>query len=243
MPGYVIHLTEAKIIYDILKKNSQIKNKTMDTWKKDFFYGSLLPDVGGKLQKQNSHFWNESESGHVIMAPDINKFLKKYGVVLNQSPLFWGYLVHLYLDREFWKYYIKENIEFLDYNGKPTEYSNDLKSVFIKKINKKISPEEFFSKDYLYGDYTKLNKVMIHKYHLEMPVYNKCYSNKIEEVDNEEMKRVLENLKMHIANSQIYATDLTVLSLDTLERFLQESAQAFIDLYNTDLVRGIEIYE
>ena len=76
-----------------------------------------------------------------------------------------------------------------------------------------------------------------------MPVDNKYHNNKIEEADNEGMKQVLENLKIHIANSPTYITDLTVLSLDTLERFLQESAQQFIELYKTDLFRGLEIHE
>lgn len=54
MPGYIIHMTEAKMICDILSRDSQ------DQWRDRFFYGSLLPDAGGKLQKQKSHFWNES---------------------------------------------------------------------------------------------------------------------------------------------------------------------------------------
>ena len=113
MPGYVIHLTEAKIILDILKRKSQIKGKALNQWQEDFFYGSLLPDAGGRIQKQNSHFWSEAEIGQIIMTPDIDRFLKKYDNVWKQCPLYEGYLAHLHLDREFWKYYIKEQVEFL----------------------------------------------------------------------------------------------------------------------------------
>jgi len=233
MPGYVIHLTEAKIILDILKRKSQRKGKALNQWQEDFFYGSLLPDAGGRIQKQNSHFWSEAEIGQIIMTPDIDRFLKKYDNVWKQCPLYEGYLAHLHLDREFWKYYIKEQVEFLDADNKPTEYTENLKSVFIKRTDKVISPEEFFSKDYLYGDYTRLNKRLVQKYDLRIPVYNKCHDNRIEEADNEDMCRVLSNLKLYIADSPENETELTILSLDTLEVFLQRTAQQFADLYSS----------
>ena len=48
VPGYVIHLTEAKMICEILKQGDTIKNIDFDIWQKEFFYGSLLTDAGGK---------------------------------------------------------------------------------------------------------------------------------------------------------------------------------------------------
>ena len=78
MPGYVIHLVEAKIVCDVLKKNSKTKRKIITQGQEEFFYGSILPDAGGKAQKQCSHFWNKAESNQIIMTPDINRFLDKY---------------------------------------------------------------------------------------------------------------------------------------------------------------------
>lgn len=76
MPGYVIHLTEAKMVYDILENSRQkISEKTCKR-QEAFFYGSLLPDADGTVQKQISHFWNKAEYGQIIMTPDINRFLK-----------------------------------------------------------------------------------------------------------------------------------------------------------------------
>ena len=50
MPGYIIHLTEAKMIGEILQKQ-----KGMDysqEWEKAFFYGALLPDAVKKKRKE-----------------------------------------------------------------------------------------------------------------------------------------------------------------------------------------------
>lgn len=240
MPGYVIHLTEAKIICDMLKNGSQIQSKDIYkayTEQEAFYYGSLLPDAGGKSRKPSSHFWNESEKGKIIMTPYIENFLKKYAAVLKKDSLYQGYLAHLCLDRDFWKNYIKANVEFWDSDGRQTESVKDLRNVWIKKTNTVILPEEFFSKNYLYGDYTRLNKLLIKKHRLVIPGYNADQNNKIKEADNEKMKNVLEHLETYIENSLIDATEmnLRVLSLHTLETFLRESAQQFIELYSTYL--------
>ena len=236
MPGYVIHLAEAKIVCDVLRKNNKTKRKIMVHGQKEFLYGSLLPDSGGKEQKQCSHFWNKVESNQIIMTPNINRFLDKYAVAMKQSFLYGGYLAHLHLDREFWNSYIKKQVEFLDNTDEPTQYIQELKSVLIKTTGKVISSEKFFSKDYLYGDYTRLNKMLVQKYDLAIPVYNKYYDNIIEESDNESMQQVLEKLKIYIADSSTYGeTELTVLSLEKLEIFLQWTAQQFVNLYYTYL--------
>ena len=88
----------------------------------------------------------------------------------------------------------------------------------------------------MYGDYTRLNKMLVQKYDLAIPVYNKYYDNIIEESDNESMQQVLEKLKIYIADSSTYGeTELTVLSLEKLEIFLQWTAQQFVNLYYTYL--------
>lgn len=239
MPGYVIHLTEAKIICDILEKSSYKKNREMYKKREYFYYGSLLPDAGGKAQKQRSHFWNKEENGKIIMTPDIDEYLRKYAEILKSNPLYKGYLAHLHLDQEFWKRYIKENVEFRNAVGGTTEYIKDLKDIRIKKNDRVVSAQKFFSEDYLYGDYTKLNKMMIQKYRLSLPVYNKSYSNKIEDADNEKMKEVLEQLGVYIINSRSCAenSELKVLDLCTFETFLKETAYEFVDLYD-GYIRG-----
>lgn len=136
------------------------QGKDVSQRQEKFFYGSLLPDAGGKEQKQSSHFWNRAEGNQIIMTPDINRFLSKYAAVIHQNPLYGGYLTHLHLDREFWNSYIKDQVEFLDANGGQTEYTQNLKNVLIKRTGRIITPEEFFSKNYLYGDYTRLKTTL-----------------------------------------------------------------------------------
>ena len=75
MPGYVIHLTEARMVYDILENSRQKISEKICKRQEAFYYGSLLPDAGGKVQKRISHFWNKTEYGQIIMTPNINRFL------------------------------------------------------------------------------------------------------------------------------------------------------------------------
>ena len=238
MPGYVIHMTEAKMICDVLRKNSQRICKNQDLWQDRFLYGSLLPDAGGKAQKQSSHFWNESERGKIIMTPDLDVFLHKYADVLKQNSLYGGYFAHLHLDQEFWRDYIKAQVVFLDADGKSTKYIKNLKSVFIKRTEKMISAEDFFSEDYLYGDYTRLNKMLVQKYGLRIPAYREYHNCRIKEADNKDMKRVLEKLKIYMTKSLMCASELNVLSLETLEIFLKKTAQEFVNEYSIYLIRG-----
>lgn len=238
MPGYIIHMTEAKMICDVLGRNSQRICENQDLWQDGFFYGSLLPDAGGKAQKQSSHFWKESERGKIIITPDLDIFLQKYADILNQSSLYGGYFSHLHLDQEFWQGYIKSQVEFLDTDGKSTEYIKNLKSVFIKRTAKMISAEDFFSENYLYGDYTRLNKMLVQKYNLKIPAYREYHNCRIEEADNKDMGRVLENLKVYMTKGPVCAAEFNVLSLETFEIFLKKTAQEFVDEYSTYLVRG-----
>lgn len=240
MPGYVIHIAEAKMICDVLERNSQRICENQDLWQDRFFYGSLLPDAGGKAQKQSSHFWKESERGKIIMTPDLDIFLHKYANVLNQNSLYGGYFAHLHLDQEFWQSYIKAQVEFLDADRKSTENIKNLKSVFIKRTEKMISAEDFFSENYLYGDYTRLNKMLVQKYSLKIPAYREYHNCRIEEADNKDMGRVLENLKIYMTKSPMCANEFTVLSLETLEMFLKRTAQEFVDKYSIYLVRGCD---
>lgn len=238
MPGYIIHMVEAKMICDILLRDSQSADQIGEQWQEEFLFGSLLPDAGGKLQKRSSHFWNESEKDKVIMTPDLNSFLQKYAGILNQSPLYAGYFAHLHLDHEFWSGYISGQVEFLDNDGKITEHMKNLKSVWIRKTEKIIPAGDFFSQDYLYGDYTRLNKILAQKYDLKIPVYREYHNCKIEEADSRDMIRLLENLKTYMNNSLACTGDTSVLSLETLETFLKKTAQQFAEWYSTYLVKG-----
>lgn len=226
MPGYIIHLTEAKLIFDILKQKNKLDKEYFNEWLQDFSYGALLPDAVRKEQKADSHFWNRGQISCIVMAPQINCFLNKYNVSVDSAVLL-GYLAHLDLDLKFWKEYMNKCVEFRDSNQNPTEDIRMVKSVFIRKSSKAILLEEFFSAEYLYGDYTKLNKYLIKKYNLNVPEYNQRYHNIVKEVKSEDMERVLANLKRYLMESEEKV--LKVFSKDSLEKFIENTARQFCE--------------
>lgn len=228
MPGYIIHLAEAKMIFDIAEKKDKIRKICSEEWLRKFSYGALLPDAVRKEEKAYSHFWNREKNTCIVMTPQINRFLNKYDVSIN-TPELLGYLAHLDLDLKFWNEYIRECVEFQDEYGIQTEDITTVKSVFIKKIRKAILPEEFFSAKYLYGDYTKLNKYLINKHSLIIPKYNVKYKNIVQEVKNKDMEKILLNLQHYIVEED--GSSLTVFSKESLERFVKKQAQEFSKKY------------
>lgn len=51
MPGFIIHLTEAAMIMEHMKKQPD------SDWKQEFLLGNLLPDTRLGKDKAISHFW------------------------------------------------------------------------------------------------------------------------------------------------------------------------------------------
>lgn len=95
MPGYILHLTAAKMALDMIGKSDwdyKMKNA--------FYVGNLLPDtVRGKTA---SHFRNPKHRGAMVEYPDLEMFLAKYRPLLKDSSCL-GYYFHLYIDRKFLK--------------------------------------------------------------------------------------------------------------------------------------------
>lgn len=89
MPGYILHLTAAKIL---LEKYDLPVNQN------DFFVGNLLPDVG--KDKSKSHFRSEERKGKMVEYPEVELFREKYHDLMNDSSVL-GYDFHLYIDRKF----------------------------------------------------------------------------------------------------------------------------------------------
>ena len=87
MPGYILHLTAAKMFWN-LAKNRKLYNEN------DFYVGNLLPDATS--DKKVSHFRNPEYYGNMIEYPDLDMFLEKYRNALDDSTAF-GYYFHLYI--------------------------------------------------------------------------------------------------------------------------------------------------
>ena len=236
MPGYIIHLSEAKLITDRLEK--MMPNIGLSsTWREEFYYGTLLPDAAQKEQKGISHFWNKKDVQNVTMVPDLEAFCEKYERK-NSNAVYWGYFVHLQLDNLFWKKFMKENIEFLDCKGYYTELLKEVTNVKLKKKGTIISLKEFFSEEYLYGDYTKLNEAFIRNYNLVVPTYKADIEKVIEEADYEGMKTVLVKLKQFISEKKAEDGKSKVIHFEDMNEFLKETAEQFVTNYGGAILNG-----
>ena len=82
MPGYVIHLAEAELILDKMRKLRQID----DAFEQAFLTGTLLPDTRLKGEKRFSHFWDPDKLECLALGPDLARFTDKYGrKILNKQ--------------------------------------------------------------------------------------------------------------------------------------------------------------
>ena len=122
-------------------------------------------------------------------------------------------------------------MSFLDIDRCRTESAGSLKYVFVNKKKIYITPKDFFSEKYLYGDYTKLNIPLIKKYALKMPVFDKKYANVIEEADNLEMKNLLQKLNQYLSKEEYNNYELNVFEQKNLEQFLRNTAVKFVQQY------------
>lgn len=164
MPGYVIHLAEAELILDKMRKLRQ----TDDAFEQAFLTGTLLPDTRLKGEKRFSHFWDPDKLECLALGPDLARFTNKYGQRLNE-PVMLGYLAHLHLDARYVTEYWPTVMAFYGCTGEPEYRKAHIAEVEIKRLQKCVPVSQFFSIDYYYGDYTKLNGYFIHKYHLRVP--------------------------------------------------------------------------
>lgn len=147
MPGYVMHVTFAKLVGE--KLGIKLSNR--------YLASSLIPD-------SCAHYYDTDKTiGHfakrfndLFKDPDLDLFLSKYGEFLNDEAGL-GIYSHLYLDKYFC-------IEFL-YDV--FDISNGIMT--NKKTGKKYKIwQEFFAKNGVYKEYSAMNKMFIEDYNLDM---------------------------------------------------------------------------
>lgn len=227
MPGYVIHLAEAKQILDIMREQTKV---SWD-WEQRFLTGTLLPDTRLKGEKRISHFWNPNELDMLALAPDLSLFLSRYGERLAEPVLF-GYLAHLHLDACYVQKYWPTVIAFYGREGEPETEKKKITSVEMKRLHRKVPVGSFFSPEYYYGEYTKLNGYFIEKYHLTVPHWEQIQDFRMDEVKLQDMACICRELaclleKYHRGDEE----KIQVFELNALEDFVAETARIFISLY------------
>lgn len=149
MPGYVAHLAVCRRLLDRLELTCEEKSL--------FIVGSVIPDVCGRNEKKDSHFWTGRTTEYFVRRPDIDTFLKEYGDRLCE-PYVFGYYAHLKLDCMYLDNYWAKHFRFLDADGNSAELYSDVAYVRLLDNMRTYTREEFFSDRYMYGDYDRLNR-------------------------------------------------------------------------------------
>lgn len=226
MPGYILHLTAAHMVLDMLPKSSELHHNSKA--QNDFLIGSLLPDA--VKEKTASHFRHPDGRGNIVEYPDLDLFLRKYRHLMGNSSCL-GYYFHLYIDRRFFREYLPEIVEFMDYEGRMTIRVTEVAWVHIRRTGEKIPVREFFSDKYYYGDYTNMNTYLVKRYHLPIQpgVLDINAENPgIEEVDYADIGRVLDELQEYLVVPADAINKLKVFDVEDLLKFLENVVEKFV---------------
>lgn len=218
MPGYILHLTAAKMYLDALPDTDPLR-RCADL-QNDFYIGNLLPDA--VADKTESHFRDPRYLDRMVVWPRPEEFRRRYQDHM-RDPVFRGYYFHLYIDKVFFSKYLPAVVEFLDKDGCETELRKEVQAVRLKKSGQMITLDQYLSEEYYYGDYTRMSSWLYEKYHLpeELTVPGgPC----IEEMRDSDIRKVFTQLKEYRRVSQDAVTDLKVFDEDRLMRFLEIAA-------------------
>ena len=209
MPGYILHLTAAKMCLDRLTyEDPEDPLCTDPKQQNDFYIGNLLPDtVTSREAKAVSHFRDPAYKECMMEWPHPDRFIEKYVDRMGEA-VYRGYLFHLYIDRCFFRDYIPEVAGFYDAHGA---------CVPLKR---------YLSEEYYYGDYTKMNTRLCRQFSL--PAKLKAGADPgIEEADYAGLGRILDDLKRFRQVPESAAEDLKVFDLGGLIGFLQNAVLTF----------------
>ncbi len=224
MPGFIMHMVESRLILDQLEKERHLT----DEWKEAFLTGNLLPDTRLLEGKRWSHFWDESHLYQIARAPQIRLFEDKYHPSADE-PLIFGYYSHLYLDMHYVNEYWPTVFSFLGEDGGEKIKAADISRVHVKRTGEEIGIAQFFSPEYYYGDYTKMNDYFIRKYRVSMPDWRSVDPVPMEEVRLSDMY-LIENLYQHVTECSHMGDEkrTKVFEIDSVEEFLHWSAKHFL---------------
>ncbi len=226
MPGYILHLTEAKLIIKELEADGYTFS---GEWINRFFLGTLLPDTKRKREKITSHFWNPSDLVLQAIAPNLTIFLEKYRSCLD-TPVMLGYLAHLDLDACFVNSFWPSMWDFLDERQQVQTLQEKIRLVRLKKDGTLIPVSDFFSSAYYYGDYSRMNAYLLHRYQLKVPSYDPLLECPVAEVQVQDLQQVLQELQ-HLCSTVHPGAEqeLAVFDLPSLEDFIRETARQMAD--------------
>ena len=218
MPGFILHITTAKMLFD--KYNIDVDQDA-------FGVGNLIPD--SVSDKTFSHFRHPSRNEKLMVYPDMDLFLDKYQHLLPDSSCL-GYYFHLYVDRIYAKDYIPQIVSFYDENGKEASDRADITHALIKRTGERIPIKRFFSDEYYYGDFTKLNTYLINRFDLSTSLDKSIENPGIEEVDYTDIASIEAKLQEYLHVPEDAVNELKVFEAEHLIEFLKGLIDEFVAL-------------
>lgn len=162
----------------------------------------------------------------MIEYPETSWFIKKYKHLLSNSSVV-GYLFHLYIDRRFFKYYMPRIVEFRNAQDEREERRDMVKDVLLKRTGQRLSKQDFFSEKYYYGDYTKMNMYLVNRYQIPTTLDPNISNPGIKEVDYEDVKQVLKELKTYMKVPEDTVKNVRVFDVEDLLFFLENAVGVF----------------
>lgn len=251
MASYVIH--------DVAGENFLKNINASENTKAGFLLGNLIADSSILLinetdpkkikqirkehrdeiqnEKVSTHFRNKDDAKYNIQLCNLEAFLEKYEQYMD-NPTVLGYFFHLFTDNRFFKEVFDDAFISLNEEGEKTVLIEDLAKYKILKNNKIVTPKEFWTNDNIYGDYTKMNKLVLNYYGIKFNediLRNgfKLYKNHgITEVNYANIESVIAETKSFIAESEnADATDLKIFDPNKIIEFIDDVSNDFIEKY------------
>lgn len=221
MPGYVLHLAAASLAANVMGLTPEERKR--------FYVGSLIPDA--VKDKTYSHFRNPNHAANKIEYPDLSLFLDRYGSLL-KTPAGLGYAFHLYTDRRFFKEFLPSVVELLNQDLKPEMRKELVCYAKVRKSGELLPVNEFFSRKWYYGDFTKMNTWLVRLF--DLPVegeWSSCENPGFAEVDFEKIHDIIRELQGYMGMPEEAALEVKVFEREALLAFLRETAEGFAGEY------------
>lgn len=219
MPGYILHITAAHMLFNKVKESWNSVNRGA------FQIGNLIPD--SVSDKTYSHFRHPDRQEKLMVYPDLDLFLNKYRKLLTESSCL-GYYFHLYIDRVYAKDYIPQVITFYDDNGQEASNRADITHALIKRTGELVPVQTIFSDEYYYGDFTKLNTYLIQRFNLSTDLVRNIDNPGIEEVNYTDIDKIQKQLQGYLDVPLDAVNELKVFDVEDLLKFLDQATDIFI---------------
>lgn len=229
MPGVYFHLCEAKLItHYILSAPVTFPFTGKQGWQNDFTIGSVLPDAIPRELKYKTHFWHPKDKGRVVIAPTVETWLHTYPDA-TQHPMLMGYLSHLHLDYLYFTRYLPRHVRFINETGKEESELASVTEAVLTSSGEHMPVQQFFSQDYFYGDYIRINPYLVEKYHLSLPAAP-IGNWPVMETDFDTYKRFCLIFAKELTSEQRFRP-MRIFDREDFEQFLDRTARQFVSDY------------